>query len=120
MFVQNDKYPDLVCVRAVKPLKGVRVHVIFTDGSERDIDLDPYLHGPIFEPIRRDPKLFGSVYVDHDSETLTWPNGADIDPDVLYYDGIPPWAREERSSFGPGDGQPSPAKKGEDTDNTYS
>jgi hypothetical protein len=95
MFVQNEEYPDLVCVRAVKPLEGLRVHVVFTDGSERDIDLDPYLRGPVFEPIRRSPKLFASVYVDPESETLTWPNGADIDPDVLYYDGNPPWAMEE-------------------------
>jgi len=92
MFVQNEKYPDLVCVRAVKPLDDLRVHVVFTDGSAREIDLDPYLRGPIFEPIRRNRKLFVSVYVDPDSETLTWPNGADIDPDVLYYDGNPPWA----------------------------
>jgi len=98
MFVQNDCYPDLVCVRAVKPLDGLRVHVVFTDGSERDMDLEPYLHGPIFEPIRRNRKLFGLVYVDPDSETLTWPNGADIDPDVLYYDGNPPWAVEEASA----------------------
>jgi hypothetical protein len=95
MFVQNDLYPDLVCVRAVKPLDDFRVHVVFTDGSERDIDLDPYLHGPIFEPIRRNRKLFSLVYVDPDSETLTWPNGADIDPDVLYYNGAPPWTVEE-------------------------
>jgi len=66
----------------------------FTDGSQREIDLDPYLRGPIFEPIRRNRKLFASVYVDSDSETLTWPNGADIDPDELYYDGNPPWAGE--------------------------
>ena len=93
MFVQKAKYPDL-CVRAVKPLEGLRAYVVFTDGSARDIDLDPYLHGPMFEPIRRSPKLFLSVYVDPDSETLTWPNGADIDPDVLYYNGMPPWSAE--------------------------
>ena len=97
MFVQNDRYPDLVGVRAVKPLDGLRVQVVFTDGSEREIDLDPYLRGPIFEPIRRNRKLFASVYVDPDSETLTWPNGADIDPDVLYYGGNPPWAVENPS-----------------------
>jgi hypothetical protein len=67
-------------------------------GRETHIDLDPYLRGPIFEPIRRNRKLFGSVYVDPDSETLTWPNGADIDPDVLYYDGNPPWMVEEASA----------------------
>ena len=95
MFIENAQYPNLVCVRAVKPLDGLRVHIVFTDGSERDIDLDPYLHGPLFEPIRRNPNLFASVYVDPDAETLTWPNGADIDPVVLYYNGTPPWAEEE-------------------------
>ena len=35
MFVQNDCYPDLVCVRAVKPLDGLLVHV-FSNGSEGD------------------------------------------------------------------------------------
>jgi hypothetical protein len=98
MFVQNDKYPNLVYVRAVKPLDGLRVRVVFTDDSTRDIDLDPYLHGPLFEPIRRSRTLFASVYVDPDTETLTWPNGADIDPDVLYYDGNPPWVMEETPS----------------------
>ncbi|MBM3145238.1 MAG: DUF2442 domain-containing protein [Chloroflexi bacterium] len=68
-----------------------------TNGSESDLDLEPYLYGPIFEPIRRNRKLFSLVYVDPDTETLTWPNGADIDPDVLYYDGNPPWAVEEDS-----------------------
>lgn len=94
MFVQNDRYPVLVCVRAVRLLGGFLVQVVFTDGSVREIDLDPYLHGPIFDPIRRSRKLFTSVYVDPESETLTWPNGADIDPDTLYYDGNPPWAGE--------------------------
>jgi hypothetical protein len=98
MFVQNDKYPNLVYVRAVKPLDGLRVRVVFTDDSTRDIDLDPYLQGPLFEPIRRSRTLFASVYVDPDTETLTWPNGADIDPDVLYYDGNPPWVMEETPS----------------------
>ena len=98
MFVQNDKYPNLVYVRAVKPLDGLRVRVVFTDDSTRDIDLDPYLQGPLFEPIRRSRTLFASVYVDPDTETLTWPNGADIDPDVLYYDCNPPWVMEETPS----------------------
>jgi len=95
MLVQNEEYPELVGVRAVRPLEGLRVHVVFTDGSERDIDLGLYLRGPLFEPIRRSRTLFASVYVDADSETLTWPNGADIDPDVLYYDGSPPWVVEQ-------------------------
>lgn len=90
-IVSHPKFPELVGVRAVAPLTGFVVHVIFTDGSERDIDLDCYLQGPIFEPIRNDPQIFAQVFVDPIGQTLAWPNGADIDPDVLYYNGTPPW-----------------------------
>ena len=71
-------------VRDVRPLGEYRVGLAFTDGSEREIDLEPYLRGPIFEPLRRDPALFASVQVDAELGTIVWPNGADIDPDVLY------------------------------------
>ncbi len=99
MIVQNTKYPDLVSVRAVEPLGGLVVHVTFSDGTKRDIDLDPFIgSGPMFAPIRRDPGLFRQVYVDPETKTLTWPNGADIAPETLYYGGQPPWAVEEASS----------------------
>lgn len=64
------------------------VRLKFADGSEREIDLAPYLHGPIFEDIRRDAALFAEVRVDPDAGTIVWPNGADLAPDVLYA-GIP-------------------------------
>ena len=91
MMVRS-KYPDLVRVRAVKPLAGFAVHVTFTDGSERDIDLEQYLHGPVFEQIRNDPETFRQIMVDKGA--LAWPNGANIDPDTLYYGGAPPWAED--------------------------
>lgn len=91
-IVQNPKYPELVCVRAVKPREGFVVHITFTDGTERDMDLAPYISGgPVFAPIRNEPELFRQVYVDSETETLTWSNGADIAPETLYYDGNPPW-----------------------------
>ena len=58
------------------------MHFTFWDGTESDIDLDPYLHGPIFEPLRREPALFAAMYLDGD--TIAWPNGADIAPETLY------------------------------------
>lgn len=48
------------------------------------IDLDPYLDGPAFAAIRQDPAVFAAVTVDSDAGTITWPNGADLAPDVLY------------------------------------
>jgi hypothetical protein len=37
----------------------------------------------MLEPVRRDPQLFRSVRVDETLGTVVWPNGADLDPDVL-------------------------------------
>lgn len=90
-IVCNEAYPDLVGLRGAEPVHDYVVHLTFTDGSSRDVDLEPYLHGPIYDSIRLDRQLFLTLTVDHESQTLTWPNGADIDPDVLYYAGDPPW-----------------------------
>lgn len=81
----------LVRATSVQPLQGFRVRVVFTDGTTREVDLEPYLQGPVFEPVRQ-PELFRAVRVEFGA--LTWPNGADIDPDVLYHAGPPPWARQ--------------------------
>ncbi|MGH8906973.1 MAG: DUF2442 domain-containing protein [Egibacteraceae bacterium] len=81
----------MVRVSAVERLRGVHVRVAFTDGTERVIDLKPHLWGPVFEPLRKDPALFREVGVDAELGTIVWPNGADIDPDVLHGDAQPEW-----------------------------
>lgn len=82
----------LVRVRAVQPTHDFWVHVTFTNGVERDIDLEPKIWGPVFEPLRSDSALFRQVYVDPLSHTLAWPGELDLDPDTLYYGDSPPWA----------------------------
>ena len=79
----------LVCVTSVEPLDGYRVRLGFEDGAQREVDLGIYLHGPVFDSIRRDLAVFRSLKVEHG--TVVWPNGADIDPDVLYYGLKPAW-----------------------------
>jgi hypothetical protein len=71
-------------VQSVEPLAGFAVRLIFVDQTQKVIDLEPYLRGPIFEPIRTDMARFRSVRIE--GNTIAWDNGADIDPDVLYYD----------------------------------
>ena len=78
-----------VRVKSVQPLSGFTVEVLFTDGSQREINLEPYLHGPIFEPVRNDPSEFQAMHVE--GGTIAWSNGADIDPDVLFKGLIPAW-----------------------------
>jgi hypothetical protein len=84
----------LIRVQSIEPLDAPIMRVRFTSGEERDINLTPYIStGRIFEPVRDNPTFFRSAHVE--GGTIAWPNGADIDPDVLYYAGPPPWARED-------------------------
>lgn len=71
-------------VKFVEPVEGFVVRLGFTDGVVRELDLSQFLRGPIFEEIREDPKMFNKLEVDTELGTIVWPNGADIDPDVLY------------------------------------
>ena len=84
-----------VRIRAVEPLERFMVRLEFTDGTQKDMDLECYLRGPIFEPIRNDLRVFRSVKVDHRMGTIVWDNGADIDPDVLYHGLKPAWMELE-------------------------
>lgn len=86
----------MICVRSVKPLEGYRLRVGFTDGTESDIDVERFLRGPVFEAIRANRSVFEAVSVDPELRRIVWPNGADIDPDVLYGLFEPAWAEEER------------------------
>ena len=83
----------LVRVKSVEPLEKFTVRITFKDGVQKEIDLEKFLRGEIFEPIRKNPEMFRSVKVV--GGTIGWDNGADIDPDVLYYDLKPAWMEEE-------------------------
>jgi len=90
----------MIRIRGVKPLQGFTVWLEFADDSTKVVDLEPYLHGPILEPLRHDPVLFHSIRVDAELGTITWNNGADVDPDVLYYELTPAWMVENLTQQG--------------------
>lgn len=81
-------------VRVQEAIAQDNFHMLikFEDGSQKEIDLSPFLIGPIFEPIKNDPIMFKDVKIE--GGTIAWANGADIDPDVLYYDLKPAWMEE--------------------------
>jgi hypothetical protein len=85
----------MVRIHDVEPLAGFTVRLHFTDGTVKEVDLRPYLHGPVFEPLLNDRQLFRSVSVDRELGTIVWENGADIDPDVLYSGLKPAWMEQE-------------------------
>lgn len=88
---------ELVRIRSVEVLNDFWVRLEFTDGSQKEINLEPFLHGPIFEPIRNDPLVFRSVKIDKRAGAIVWDNGADIDPDVLYLGLKPAWMEVEET-----------------------
>lgn len=69
-------------ITQVHPAGGFRVRLTFDDGVEREVDLGDVGRGPMFEPLK-DPDFFRKVRVDEESRTIVWPNGLDLDPDVL-------------------------------------
>jgi hypothetical protein len=69
---------------AVKPLGQYRLHLRFEDGAEGIVDLARHLaFRGVFEPLKN-TAYFSLVRVDKELGTIAWPNGADLDPDVLY------------------------------------
>jgi hypothetical protein len=72
---------DVVEARA---LEGYRLQLRFEDGVEGVVNLGETLSFRGVFAALKDPAFFAQVRVDAGLGTVTWPNGADIDPDVLY------------------------------------
>jgi Protein of unknown function (DUF2442) len=68
----------------VKAMGDYRLRLRFEDGVEGDVDLSTVIpFEGVFAPLR-DPRVFAAVQVNPELGTVCWPNGADLDPDVLY------------------------------------
>jgi hypothetical protein len=68
----------------VKPLDGYRLLLRFEDGAEGEVDVAKMIRFEgVFAPLR-DIAQFQKVRVNQETGTICWPNGADLDPDVLY------------------------------------
>lgn len=62
---------------------GYTVRVTFNSGETADVNLEPYLVGEIFEPLKI-LDVFSQVIFNRDIDTICWPNGADFSPEFLY------------------------------------
>jgi hypothetical protein len=69
----------------VVAVRHLRDHVLwlrFNDGAEGEVDLGNELYGPVFEPLK-DVAYFSQVFIHPESETIAWPNDADLAPEFL-------------------------------------
>ena len=84
----EDEVYKLVDVTGVEVLHDRVVRLAFDDGCEGVIDLAPKLRGPVFDQAATDIEYFRRVRVDPQTGTISWPNGADLAPEVLHAESV--------------------------------
>lgn len=62
-------------------VKDYTLALTFNDGVKKNVNLEPYLTGKVFEPLR-DLEIFRQYGLTH--WTIEWVNGADLAPEFLY------------------------------------
>lgn len=72
-------------VVSVVTLGGFRLRITFTDDLVRELDFEGVLTGGVFADLEEE-QTFARVTVDEVAGTICWPNGVDLDPDVLHGD----------------------------------
>lgn len=66
------------------PAGGYRLRLRFDDGTAGEFDIAKLISfSDVFEELK-DAEKFQRVRVDNEIGTIVWPNGADLDPDVLH------------------------------------
>ena len=70
-------------VTKVSYLRDYILELTFNDGVTGELDLRDELNGEIFLPLT-DKCFFSKVYLNPDTETIEWPNGADFAPEYLH------------------------------------
>jgi hypothetical protein len=73
----------MLTIERVKYLKDYFLLLQFSDGSERIVDLEKELYGEVFEPLKA-KQSFAQVYVNKNTGTIEWFNGADFAPEFLF------------------------------------
>jgi Protein of unknown function (DUF2442) len=74
----------LARVTSVEHLGGRMLRTTFSDGLVRELDFVGALPGVL--ATIDDDAIFGAVTIDAVAGTVCWPNGIDLDPDVLHGD----------------------------------
>lgn len=74
----------LIDIVEVRPTTGYRLYLSFADGKSGEVDVASLIRFEGIFAALRDTDFFGRASVHPELGTVVWPNGADLDPDVLY------------------------------------
>ena len=83
-------------LQSIEFLDGYVIRATLDDGTTKELDFEPHLWGPVFEPLK-DPELFRSGTIDPELETVVWPNGADVAPEV-WSRGFPETSKAQKAA----------------------
>ena len=67
-----------------RPMGQHRLFLRFEDGVDGEVDIASMIAFTGMLAPLADPAFFAKVSANAETGTVTWPNGADLDPDVLY------------------------------------
>ena len=70
-------------VENLEYLEAYKLRLTFNNQVTQDIDLGTEIYGEIFEPLN-DIEYFQQVFLNPETKTIEWPNGADFAPEFLY------------------------------------
>ena len=73
-------------VKAVQATPDYHLRLTFASGEERQFDMRPYLHYPVFRKLEN-PGFFSLAHVDYGA--VVWPGNIDIAPETLYDRSVP-------------------------------
>ncbi len=73
----------LIDVTNAEYVERYKLLITFDDGARKIVDLETYLDGEVFLPLRN-VDFFKNFIVNKDTGTVEWSNQADFSPDFLY------------------------------------
>lgn len=68
------------------PIPDFLLHLVFSNGEQRQFDMRPYLRYPVFRRLEN-PGFFSLARIDYG--TVVWPGDIDIAPETLYDRSVP-------------------------------
>lgn len=85
-------------IAAVRTIGSASLHLVWSDGTEAELDLSAALEACAFAALR-DPREFARVEVGDWGHSLAWPSGAELGADALWLETLSATRRDDVRAF---------------------